>query len=205
MLQLRVRCLRNEALGQQALQLTGDVVGHVLGWFGVFQLARGSRIFNQNGTHQARHFLSDQVQAGASFFHACLEAGGIGGQRVGQVGAVQRHGNDLVAQFIGGPQTHVGHGHLLQIGNVLFQILERLLDLQSHQTAQAGTVFGGGHVGLVKDVDLDVSTLVDQRWEAHQRVAATLDLHQLGQFTKGPIGEGLGSLRLGGCTTGRPA
>ena len=55
--------------------------------------------------------------------------------------------------FVGLAHLHVGHGHFLQVGDVLLQVLERVLDLQRKQAAQAGAVFGGGHFGLVKHLD----------------------------------------------------
>src|SRR6185369_17902492 len=43
-------------------------------------------------------------------------------------------------------------------------------------------------IGLVEDLDLDVRYLVDQRRIADERLAALLQLHQLGQLAEGPRG-----------------
>ena len=77
----------------------------------------------------------------------------------------------------------------MQIGDVFFQVLERILDLDGKQATQTGAVFGGGHFGLVKHFHRDGVAHVDQGGKADERLAAFLDFQQLGQFAKGPGGE----------------
>ena len=189
-LQLAIGRGLQEALGQQALQLRADVVGHLLGRPGIAQLALGRGVVQQNHAGQPRHILGDQVQAAAAFGDAGVEGRGIAGQRLGQEGTVQRQLDDLRAQLVGAAQRHVGRGHLDQIGDVFFQVLQRFFDGQRHQPAQAGAVLGRGHGGLVEDLDLDMAGLVDQRREADQHLAGLVNFHQLGQFTEGPGGVG---------------
>ena len=186
MLQLRPGRGRDEVLRHQALQLRGDVVGRLLGRAAVFQLAgRGGKV-DQHHAGDARHLLRDQVQAGAAFFDAALEGHRVGGQRLGQEGAVECDVDDLRAQVFQRTQRHVEHRHLGQVRDVLFQVLERLLDLQGHQPAQTRAVFDRSDFGLVEDLDLDVRSAVDQRRETHQRLAGLADLHQLGQLAESP-------------------
>ena len=86
----------------------------------------------------------------------------------------------------------------MQVGQVLFKVLERVFDLQREQAAQAGAVLGGGHVGLVKHFDGDRVVQVQQRGKADQRLAAFADFHQLGQLAEGPGGVALaGGFGLG--------
>ena len=66
------------------------------------------------------------------------------------------------------------------------------------QAAQAGAVLGGRHLGLVEHLDGDGVTRVNERGKADQRLPALANLHQLGQFAKGPGGVALFGLR-GGC------
>ena len=54
------------------------------------------------------------------------------------------------------PQRHVGDRHLLQVGDVLLEVLERVRDLQRDQAPQAGAVLARGDIGLVEHLDLDV-------------------------------------------------
>ena len=70
---------------------------------------------------------------------------------------------------------HEGHAHFLQIGDVLFQVLERVLDLQREQAAQAGAVFGSGRFRLVKHFDGDGIAGVNQGRETNQGLAALAD------------------------------
>ena len=79
----------------------------------------------------------------------------------------------------------------MQVGQVLFKVLERVFDLQREQAAQAGAVLGGGHVGFVKHFDGDGVGQVDQRGKANQRLVAFADFHQLGQLAEGPGGVAL--------------
>ncbi len=136
-----------------------------------FSLRCAAHVLGQQLPSQARHLLRDQRQAGPPFLDAALEGGLVGGQRLGQEGAVQRQRDDLLAQFLQRAQAHVGSGHLLQVGDVLFQVLQRLLDLQRHQPAQPGAVLRGRHLGLVEDLDLDTVAAVHQRREADQLCA----------------------------------
>ena len=90
-------------------------------------------------------------------------------------------------------QRHVGHRHLLQVGDVLLEVLERVLDLQRKQAAQARAVFGGGHLGLVENFDGHGVAAVDERWEANQRLAGLFDFHELRQLAERPVGVALAS------------
>ena len=200
MLQLRVRRSGQKAFGHQSGQLLGGVGGCVGGVFAVFDLALGGGKLHQDAAGQARHFAGDQRQAGAAFVHALLELGFARGQRFDQKGAVERDFDDLGAQLFEGAAArvvggtadqHVGGGHLLQLGQVLFKVLERVFDLQREQATQAGAVLGRGHIGLVKDFDGDRVVQVEQRRKADQRLAAFADFHELGQLAEGPGGVAL--------------
>ena len=89
----------------------------------------------------------------------------------------------------------------MQVGQVLFKVLERVFDLQREQAAQAGAVLGRGQVGLVKHFDGDRVVEVEQGRKADQRLAAFANFHQLGQLAEGPGGVALaGGFGLGrGC------
>ena len=111
------------------------------GWIFVSLILRAAAAYSTRiDAGQPRHLVGDQRQPAAPFFDAPLEGELVGGQRVLQEGAVQRHVDDLRAQFLQRAQRHVGHGHLLQVGDVLFQVLERVLELQREQAAQAGAM-----------------------------------------------------------------
>ena len=116
-----------------------------------------------------------------------------------QKGAVNRHINDLLAQLFLRAQRHIGHGHFLQVGDVLFQVLERILDLQRKQAAQAYAVLGGGHFRLVKHLNANFCAVVDQGGKANQRGIALADFHQLRQLTKGPARVALLGFLRGSC------
>jgi hypothetical protein len=155
---------------------------------------------SKNGGGQARDLVGNQGQAAPPFLDPALEVKFVGGQRLQQESAVQRHGHDLLAQLFDGAAAaavlrlanlHEGDRHFLQIGDVLFQVLERVLDLQRKQAAQPGAVFGTRHVGLVKHLDGDGVDRVDQRRIANQGLAAFLNFEQLGQLAKGPCGVAL--------------
>ena len=79
----------------------------------------------------------------------------------------------------------------MQVGQVLFKVLERVFDLQREQATQAGAVLGGGQVGLVKHFDGDRVVQVEQRRKADQRLAAFANFHELGQLAEGPGGVAL--------------
>src|SRR3989344_4618088 len=153
----------------------------------------GEKIFikGEDGGGQARHLIGDQREAPPALFNAAFEGNFVGGQRVEQKGPVQRHVDDLGAQLFLRAQGHVGHGHFLQIGDVFFQVLERVLDLQRKQAAQARAVFGGGDFGLVKNLDGHSVAAVDECRKADQRLPGLFDLHQLGQLAKRPGGVAL--------------
>ena len=78
------------------------------------------------------------------------------------------------------PHLHVRHRHFLQIRNVLFQVLQRVLDLQGKQAAQAGAVFYSSRLGLIKHLDSDRIPRVHQRWKTDQRLRTLADFQQLG-------------------------
>jgi hypothetical protein len=120
-----------------------------------------------------------------------LKVGLVGGQRLQQEGALQRHVDDLFSQLFESAQRHVGHGHLLQIRDVLFQVLERLLELQREQAAQSGAVARGGNLRLIEDLDRDRVADVDQRRKADDGLPALADFHELGQFAESPGGVAL--------------
>ncbi|MNV33835.1 hypothetical protein D3C71_1252210 [compost metagenome] len=189
--QLRPRGHGNEVLGHQALQLLQCVRCGFGGVFGVLDLAGGGCVFSEDGGGQARHLIGDQREAPPALFNAAFEGNFVGGQRVEQKGPVQRHVDDLGAQLFLCTQGHVGHGHLLQVGDVFFEVLEGVLDLQRKQAAQARAVFGGGDFGLVKNLDGHSVAAVDERRKADQRLPGLFDLHQLGQLAKRPGGVAL--------------
>ena len=110
-------------------------------------------------------------------------------QRIGEEGAVERHLDDLLAQLLQRAQRHEGGRHLLQVGDVLLQVLQRLADLQRHQAAQ--TRRGACAAATSGSSKTSISTwlaVVDQRRKADQRLAASAHFHQLGQFAEGPRG-----------------
>ena len=177
---------------QQALQLLGGVFGRFGGGFGgVFHFAGGLGVFGQDVGGQARDFVGDEGQARAAFFHAGGKGGFAGGQRLHQEGAVQRQVDDLLAQLPFGAQRHVEHGHFLQLGNVFFEVFERVADLQGEKPPQSGAVARGGHLRLVKDFDGDGVARVHQRGKADERLALAGNFHQLGQLAKAPAGVAL--------------
>ena len=159
-----------------------------MGVFGVFDLALSAGVFGQDGGGQAGHFLGDQGQAGAALLHALGELGGILGQGLLHKSAVQRHIQNLRPQLFLRAQRHVGHGHFLQVGDVFFQVFQRVFHLQGAQAAQALAVAGGGNVRLVKHLDGDGIALVDEGGKADQCLLALLDFHQLRQAAKVPAG-----------------
>ena len=143
-------------------------------------------------------FVGNEREAAPALFHALFEGGFIDGQRVLQKGAVNRHVDDLVFEFVTGAQAHEGHRHFLQVGDVLFEVLERVLDLQCKQAAQALAVFGGGDFGFVEDFDGDRIAGIDQGGEADQGLAGLADFHEFGEFAEGPGGVFLVG---GGCSS----
>jgi hypothetical protein len=104
--------------------------------------------------------------------------------------SVQRHVDDLGAQLLSRAQRHVGHGHFLQVGDVFFQILQRVFDLQSEQTAQARAVFGRGDFGLVEHLHTHRVAAVDQGGKADEGLTTLTDFHEFGQIAEGPGGVG---------------
>ena len=184
MLQREPRRVLQEALGHQALQLLRGVLRGLGGVLGVLDLARGARVLGQHDGGQARHLVGDQGQPPAALVDAALEGGLVGGQRLLQEGPVQGDVDHLLAQFFQRAQGHVGHGHFLQVGDVLFQVLEGVANLQREEAAQAGAVLGGRHVGLVEHLDGDRVAQVDQGRKTDQAGAALADFHQLGQLAE---------------------
>ena len=85
----------------------------------------------------------------------------------------------------------------MQVGDVLFQVLQRVFNLQREQAAQARTVLGGRHFGLVEDFDRHRISRVDQAGVANQRLATLLDFQQLGQLAEAPCGVTLTRWRAG--------
>ena len=181
------RC-EQEGLAHEALQLLGDVSGHLGAGAAVLELARGGGVFGQDEPGQPRDLVGDQGEPAAPFGQALGEGGLIGRQRLDQKGAVEREVDDLRAQFLERAQRHEGHGHFLQVGDVLLEVLQRIADLQREQPAQARAVARGSHFGLVEDFEGDGITVVDERGKTDQGLCATADFHQLGQFTEGPAG-----------------
>ena len=151
-----------------------------------------SGVISQNDAGQSRHLLRDQVESAAARDQACVEAGIVGGQRVGQESAVQRQLDDLAAQFVSAAQRHIGRGHLDQVGDVLLEVFQGLFERERDQAAQAGAVFDRSAFGLVKDLDFDMGTLVDQRRKTDQHLAGFVDFHQLRQLAESPAGVALG-------------
>ena len=196
-LQLRPRGGGHEVFGHQALQLLGAVGGGVGRVFRVLDLAGGRAKLQQYAASQPRNFVGNQGQAPSALVHAALEAGLVVGQRLEQKSAFQRNVQYLLLQFFRGAAAralgrlahqHVGHGHFLQVGDVFFQVLEGVFDLQRKQAAQASAVLGGGEVGLVKHLDADRVAQVHQGREADQGLAAFADFHQFGEFAERPGG-----------------
>ena len=168
------------------MQLLGGVFCGLGRALGVLDLACGGGVFGEDGTGQARDLVGDQGQARPAFVHALLEVGLGCGQRVGEEGAVEGDIDDLLAQLFCRAERHVGDGHFLQIGHVLFKVLQRIPDLQRKQAAQAGAVPGGGDLGFIEHFNRHRIARVDQRRKADQRLALAADFHQLGQFAKVP-------------------
>ena len=159
--------------------------------FAVLDLALGQRVLGQNTGSQARNLVGDQGQAATALVYATLKGLRVGGQRLAQEGAVHRELEQLGAQLVERAQRHIGSAHLLQLGQVLFQIFERVPELQREQPAQATAVARGGDAGLVKHLDQHRVAGVDQRRKPNQHLAGLANLEQLGKFAKTPAGVAL--------------
>ena len=188
MRELRPRCCHQEALGHEAGQLRLHVVGHFFRRMRVFQLARGGRIVDEHLESAARDFVGDQGQAPSPFVDAAAKACRIGGQCFGEERAVERELDDLFAQLVGGAERHEEDRHLLQVGDVPLEVLQRVADLQRDEAAQAGAVLDCGDIGLVEDFDDDMADLVDECGETDKSLVALADFHQLGELAEGPVG-----------------
>ena len=97
------------------------------------------------------------------------------------------------------PQRHERDRHLLQIGQVFLQVLQRVLDLQREQAAQAGAVFGRCHLGLVEQLNGHRVAQVHQRGKTDQGLAALAYFHQFRQLAKRPYGVFLARLHRRDC------
>ena len=110
----------------------------LLGWPGVLDLAQRRRVLGQHRGRQPRAIsLAISVSRPRPSSTPALERRLVGRQRLLQEGAVERHLDDLVAQLLGAAERHVGHRHLLQVGDVLLQVLQRVPELQ-RERAGAG-------------------------------------------------------------------
>ncbi len=187
-LQLGPRGGGDESFGHEALQLLGAVCGGLGRVLGVLDLAHRAGVLGQDDAGQARDFVGDQGQAAPALFHALFEGGFVGGQRVLQKGAVDGDVDDLLFELFAGAQGHIGHRHFLQVGDVFLEVLERILDLQGKQAAEAFAVLGGSQFRLVKDFDAHMVATVHQGRKANQGLAGLADFHQLGEFAEGPGG-----------------
>ena len=87
----------------------------------------------------------------------------------------------------------------MQIGHVLFEVFQRVPDLQGEQAAQAGAVPGRCHFGFVEHLDGHRIAGVDQRWKADQGLALAADFHQFGQLAEVPRGVASVGQRGGAC------
>ena len=101
----------------------------------VLDFAHGHCVVGQHRASQTGHLVGNQCQAPAPVFDPALEGLRISGQRIEQKGALQCHVDDLPAQFFQRAQSHEGHRHFLQIGNVFLEVLERVAQLQCEQPA----------------------------------------------------------------------
>jgi hypothetical protein len=149
MLQLRVGRIDQKPFAHQALELLLNILHHLRMALGVLELALHQREFGQQGPAQTCHLLRNKVQASTPFLHSLLEHGIVLGQGVQQEGSIHRDLNQLRQQLVGRSATatigslahlHVGHDHGLQTGNILFQVLERITDLQGKQATQTTAV-----------------------------------------------------------------
>ena len=166
----------------------------------VADLARRHRVLGQNQRRQPRHLGRDQGQAAAALVKPALEISFLRRQRLQQKSPIQRHRNNLLAQFLqcaaaravcGLAQLHEGGRHFLQVRNVFFQVLEGVLDLQRKQPPQTSPVAGCSGLGLIEHLYRHRVTGVNQGRVANQGLCALADLQQLGQFAKCPAGVAL--------------
>ena len=128
MRELCPRRVGNEAPGHQPAELRGDVVPDLLRRPRILQLAHRSGVFQQDRAGAACHFVRDQRQAPAAVLDRPREGGGIGGHGIGEEGTVECHVDDLVAQLVrtAVADEQVGDAHLLQVGDVLLEVLQRV-------------------------------------------------------------------------------
>jgi hypothetical protein len=166
--------------GHQARQLLRRVsAGSVA--FGVLDLARSNGVFGQNAAGQARHFSADEGQPPRPSSTRFLKANSSAGSGSEQKSPVKRQQNDLLAQLLQRAATAcavrvlptcIKSPPFLQVGDVFLQVFERVLDLQRKQAAQPGTVFGSSHIWLVKHLNGDGVSRINQRRVTNQRLAA---------------------------------
>ncbi len=142
------------------------------------QLLRQRIVFSDDLRRQARDFIDQQAEARFAFNLACVKLGSVLRQRFLQAGAIQTGLNQLVAQFFLRTERHELHAHLLQAGDILFEIFELLFQLQRDQTAHAVAVDARGFSGIVEHFEVAVRGLVDQCREADQRLFSLLDFEQ---------------------------
>ena len=200
MLQRAPGGLHQKAFGQQARQLLHGIGTGLCGLLAVADLAGRHRILGQNQCSQPRHLGGNQGQAATAFVQSAFEIGLVVWQRLQQKSPIQRHRDDLLAQFLQRPaaravsglaQLHEGGRHFLQLRDVFFQVLERVLDLQRKQPPQTSAVAGRSSLRLVKHLHRHRVSGIDQSRVANQGLCPLADLQQLGQFAKGPAGVAL--------------
>ncbi len=98
-LQRRPARVGQKAFADQPLQLGLGVLHGVRRVFRVLDLAQRGRIFGQDRGREPRDFVGDQGQPRTAFFHAALERGRVGRQRLLQKRAVKCDFDDLGAQL----------------------------------------------------------------------------------------------------------
>jgi hypothetical protein len=81
-------------------------------------------------------------------------------------------------------ERHVLHAHLLQAGDILFQELDLLLQLQREKPAHAVAMNARSLRRVVEHFKVAMAGAVHQRRKADQLLPALLDFQQLRQFAE---------------------
>jgi hypothetical protein len=168
------------------------------------QFLRQCRMFGQYGTEQAQDLLRHQQDASARRFAPCRERRLFGGQRVHQAGALQGHGDQLLAQFLLGAQRDELQRQLAQARQLL-DGLDLRRELQANRRAMPLAVLGARLVLGVESGQAHALAHVDQRRKTHRGASADFHFHQLGQGAEGPGGEARESPGAASCCTSAAA
>ena len=184
---------------EQPIQLLFDVGDDCRKCLQAVELARKWRRLLHDDRHQPRDLLRDQRQLAARLVLAGDEGGAVLRPGLDQTGAVERSGNDLIAQVLETVPRVRERRHRrgldlrrLQRRQALLQELDLFLQLQPEQPAQSFAMLSEGLVGVVEDFDRAVRAVIDERRVAHQRRAAAADLEQIGQLAEVPVGDLVG-------------